>query len=139
MGKKADIVISFGIVSGDRVSITHVEEVLKILPKPETSYIMGQQRILTNGKTIVNNETTINFRSNLKAFDIEDCNKIFFEYWQPYSANLKTITNIHGYKLLLNYEVTVCDLHYPSFMFHTEFLSFVSGLGIEFSMEFYND
>jgi hypothetical protein len=139
MGKKEDIVIRFSIVSGDRVSISDLEEVLKLLPKPESSYIMGQQRILTNGKTIVNNETTINFRSGLKVFDLKNCNKEFVEYWQPYAESLKTITNIYGYELLLNYEITVYDLHYPSFVFDTEFLSFLSGLGMEFSMYFYND
>lgn len=139
MGKKADVVIRFSIVSETTNSISNLDEVLKLLPKPDSTYVVGQQRVLANGRNIINNETSINFRSDVKVFDLEDCNKAFFEYWQPYDEILKTIADIHGCKLSLNYEVTIYDLHYPSFIFDTEFLSFVSGLGIKFSIDFYND
>jgi hypothetical protein len=137
MSIEPKIVVRFSLVSKEESSKNSISEILKKLPDPRSVFLINEERILNDGQ--LNQETSIDYEFELSTYDIEDCNKEFVEYWQSFKNNLKTMTNINGYKLFLDYEVTVYDLHYPSFIFNPEFLSFLLGLGIEFSMYFYND
>ena len=141
MSIEPKIVVRFSLVSKEESSKNSISEILKKLPDSRSVFLINEERILKDVRIFpqLNQETSIDYEFELSTYDIEDCNKDFVEYWQPFKNNLKTMTNINGYKLFLNYEVTVYDLHYPSFIFNPEFLSFLSGLGIEFSMYFYND
>ena len=139
MSNKADIVIRFSIVSENSIPESNIGEVLSFLPKPESIYIIGKERILTNKKTIINKETSINYLFNCSTYEIEDCDKLFLEQWHFYTDALRKIAKNQQYKFFLNYEVTVYNLDYPAFVFYPDFIAFVADLNINFSMYFYND
>jgi len=73
----------------------------------------------------------------LEVTDIEICNDAFIKEW----IEEKLLKNLiaSGFKLELNYEITIYDYNYPSFYFKPHFLTMLSDLNIEFSLYFYTN
>lgn len=141
MSKKANIIIRLELVSTSKSSIDNIDEVLTLLPKPYYHHLIDEIRNLKDGRVSQkpNENTLINFTNNYTEYDLENCNEKFLNFWNEYYDNLKKISNIFNYKILLNYEITVYDLHYLSLIFKKKINDFISNLDIELSLYFYND
>jgi hypothetical protein len=141
MNKKANIKIRLELVSTNKSSLDNICEVLTLLPKPNYYQLIDKIRILDDGRVFPkpNSETLINYTNNYEEYDLENCNEKFLEFWIEYYDNLKKISTVFGYKILLNYEITIYDLHYPSLIFKKKINDFISNLDIELSLYFYND
>lgn len=138
---KAKVTIRLDAVSYENSSIKYISEILNLLPAPEYYDLMGETRILTDGRAfpIPNENTRINFTHKSEVFDIEECSISFKEYWLKYTDNIKLLSTKYNFKFLLNYEIVVFNLNYPSLIFSADFLKFIADLNFELSFYFYND
>jgi len=141
MSTKAKVTIQLDAVSYENSSVDNIAEILNFLPAPEYYYLMGETRILTDGRLFhkPSERTLINFAQQSEVFDIEECSIYFKNYWLKYTDNIKLLSTKYNFKFLLNYEIVVFDLNYPSLIFSADFLKFIADLNFELSFYFYND
>ncbi len=129
------------IFSTNDDSMDVFSEVKSLIPVPDIHYKKGDKRVLRDGRILpkLNEKTTFTFEYSFRTDDINECNEKIQKIWSERSKNLQLITAKFNYKIELNYEITVYDLHYPFINFSQSFLNFLSTHSISMSHYFYND
>lgn len=101
----------------------------------------GENVVLLNGKLgPVRKETSIEFKTEFSSiFDISFCNEVFKKKWLNHLDDLRIISSDFDVNLILDYEITVYDSHFPCLYFSEKFINFLNEINCSLSFYFYQD
>lgn len=103
----------------------------------ESFYKIGEQRILTTGKSVTNRFTSISFQAQrFYNTDIEIASLEWTKYWESYIDEIQLLRKKYNLRLVLVCEfITYGNL--PAVIFPLDFVKFMANNDIEFSIDFY--
>lgn len=106
----------------------------KKLLAPNDFYVKGTERLLTNGKIVLNKYTSYDYRYEFEeVFDLATVNDTIYQNWINKVSILKELKDIYCFKFSLDYEITIYGLSDVAMIYKPEFLAFLGQLGIQFS------
>jgi len=139
MRRGAKIISRFAIFSTTETKESFKNIAIEI-KKPYESLTFKNERVeLINGKFgSLRKESSVEFRKDYEnIYDIENCNNWFIENWEECIQRLKRTISNHDVRLILDYEITIYDSLFPSFVFSEKFIDFLSNINCKLTFYFY--
>ncbi|GEM_PF-4643651 len=136
---KAKLVVRFDLVADSEPN----EEALYLLSKlPVASYerVKGQTWKMIDGResSLPSRNTRYNYEFRFEVFDLNEPNGTIFNIWIGHESVIKGLSESHGFRLKVNYEITISNCEHPGMTFDPKYLYFLSQLSAELSLTFYD-